>query len=212
MNDTLFYLGANRGYGLKYALSLRNYEKVYVFEALPEYAELLARDFACHTHIQVLNYAVAEQNGKAKFYVSSNNGESSSFARPKQHWELSQSIDFSQEIEVATINLFDFCKDNKIDGIYTYISDIQGMDLTVLRTMEPLLKKRAIRYIQCETARDAYGNIYEGLPDNSLGGFYKLLGDDYNLVSIGGGVLEEGKFGQVTDGWWEFDALWKAKE
>ncbi|MFN9954811.1 MAG: FkbM family methyltransferase, partial [bacterium] len=77
------------------------------------------------------------------------------------------------------INLYDFCEQNNIKEIDLLVTDCQGSDYTILKTMEPLLKERKIKNLFCETHRDGF-EIYNGL-DNSFSKFKELLNENYEI-------------------------------
>jgi hypothetical protein len=85
-------------------------------------------------------------------------------------------------IEVPALLLSDFLKEKNVDYIDTYCSDIQGNDLTVLKTLSVMIDNKKIESISCETSKDKYKNIYN-LQDNSESGFKELLGENYYLVN-----------------------------
>ncbi len=102
-------------------------------------------------------------------------------------------------------------KQKKVDYIDDYISDIQGFDLAVLKTLAPMINQRKIKRITCETTKDKYKNIYKDLPDNSFKEFEKYLSKNYKCVAKGWGILKEESFNEVPSDWWEFDSMWKLK-
>jgi hypothetical protein len=73
------------------------------------------------------------------------------------------------EIEVQVINLCDFLQWAGIQQIQTLVTDAQGMDLAILKTMEPYFRRRAVQRVIHETDADGFRH-YDGLPDNSLSG------------------------------------------
>jgi hypothetical protein len=145
------------------------------------------------------------------FNISNNEGSSSSIGTFREDWPNYQSgqISMVEKIEVPCINLMDFCTENGIDYIDDYISDIQGMDLAVLKTLEPMVSRRKIGAITCEVTKNSRGNIYADLNDNSEEGFSAFLADNYQLVAKGWGILTEGQFDEVPADWWEMDCKWR---
>lgn len=88
----------------------------------------------------------------------------------------------TQQVTVEGINLCEFCKSHNIDRIHTYISDIEGMDYTVLLTMKPYIDERRIQFIQVESECDHWdGQVHEGLPSNKEHLFCELLDQNYTL-------------------------------
>jgi hypothetical protein len=115
-------------------------------------------------------------------------------------------------IKVPCVNLLGFLRKLNIDYIDDYISDIQGLDLEVLKTLRPMIEARQIGSIKCEVTKDTYRNIYHDLPDNSESGFKKLLEDHYDLVAVGQGLLVDGKFDNIPEDAWEMDCKWSVKQ
>ncbi len=99
-----------------------------------------------------------------------------------------------------TFNLLNFCQQNDINVISDYISDIQGMDLTVLKTMEKYIDERRIITITCEVARNNKAHIYGDLPSNKKVDFEKLLEKNYKLSATGWNVpLKNNTFKKFPD-------------
>jgi FkbM family methyltransferase len=186
------------------------FKKCYGFEANPSLFESAKRKFRWFPNVHIYNKAVCKENGILKFNISNNRGASSSLGTFKKNW--SNDIFMIKSIDVSSINLMDFLREKDINYIDEIITDIQGYDLEVLTTLKPLIDQKRIRLITCETTKDKYGNVYENAPDNSFGGFKKLLEPNYECISVGSGLLKSGVFEEVPDDWWEFDTKWKVKE
>jgi FkbM family methyltransferase len=205
----LVYLGAYEGNSL--ASLVGKFDRIYAFEANPDTVEKLKQRFADVQHVTIVWGAVSEEEGWITFNVSSYDGASSmgnfnaDFLKDR-----TDGLHMNQSIRVPSINLNKFCQEAKIEQIDLYVSDIQGADLMVLRTMErPYLAKGWIKSIQTETAKDGKHNIYTDLPTNELAAFKKLLEPyHYKLAATGWGCLSAGQFDTVPNDWWEFDALW----
>lgn len=115
----------------------------------------------------------------------------------------------AREIQVPAIYLPDYCAENNIKYIHTYFSDIQGMDLSVLKTMQDFIDGGRISEIICEVAKDEHRNIYSGIPENSFSSFVELLGGEYVLVASGWDDLQDGVLKGVPEGWWEYNCKWR---
>ncbi|TRX41252.1 FkbM family methyltransferase [Flavobacterium restrictum] len=204
--QVLVYLGVHTGAGLDELI--QSYAVCYGFEANPELYHLLLKKYKKYNNIHIINAAVTDYNGVVSFNISSNNGASSSVGAFKAGWN--DSIKMVRTIKVPAIRLSDFLNEKSINFIDTYCSDIQGNDLTVLKTLESLIRAKKIGSISCETSKDKYENIYE-LGDNSESGFKALLGENYYLAAKGWGILKDGEFVEVDDNWWEMDCKWNLK-
>jgi FkbM family methyltransferase len=208
----LVYLGMHRGFG--FFPIFRNYRACYCFEANPVLYEALKQRYGKYPQVHLFNLAVAAQDGQIRFNISSNDGESSSIGELDPDWygaKLGQ-VKMVQTITVPCVNLLNFCKQHSIDYIDDYVSDIQGMDLEVLKTMRPFIEQKKIGSITCEVARNETGSAYQGLPDNSEKAFAELLDKNYKLVAKGWTILREGHFAAIPEGQWEMDCRWRARE
>jgi FkbM family methyltransferase len=207
----LVYIGLHRGESFDQIFG--SYEACYGFEANPELFEALVRKYRGHPRVHLVNAAVDERGGETEFHISSNDGASSSLGHFDDAWANYRKGDVRmvKTIRVRCVNLLDFCRQHGIDRIDDYVSDIQGMDLTVLKTMKPFIDQRRIGTITCEVAKDGRRNIYRDLPDNSASGFAELLEGNYELVAKGWGVLQDNQFVDVPDSWWEMDCKWRVR-
>ena len=206
-NRMLIYLGLHNG--SSFDQLIRSHKFCYGFEANPELYKKLIKKYRFYRNVHIINAAVTDYNGVIKFNISSNNGRSSSIGEFKQNWP--NDIKMLYTIEVPAVRLSDFLDERNIGFIDTYCSDIQGNDLTVLKTLSNWIKNKKIGSITCETSKDSYQNIYE-LGDNSESGFKELLGENYFLAAKGWGVLKDGEYLEVDESWWEMDCKWKLKE
>jgi FkbM family methyltransferase len=208
----LVYIGAHRGTSL--GSLFRRYRTCYAFEPNPQLFRSLQERFGRHPNVRLINAAVAERDGEVQLNVSSNDGASSSLGHFDKNFEAYKdgNIKVVGQITVQSVNLMNFLRAEGVDQIDDYVSDIQGMDLTVLKTLKPMISARKIGTITCEVAKDARQNIYADLPDNSESGFAALLSNDYELVATGwGSSLEDNYSEEIPEEWWEMDCKWRAK-
>ena len=208
----LVYVGLHKG--ASFDAVFRNYEICYGFEANPELYKKLRTRFRKHENVHIFNVAVTDQDGEIDFNISSNDGASSSVGRFKEEWDNFKSGDVRmiKTIRIPSINLLNFLEKHGIKHIDSYISDIQGLDLEVLKTLRPLIDNRQISDITCEVSKDKHGNIYKDIPENCESGFKQLLNENYECIAKGWGVLSDGEFSEVPDEWWEMDCKWKLKQ
>ncbi len=211
---TLVIIGLESG-GV-FSLMNQAYEKCYAFEANPDRFIKLEKKYGNDQRIKLFNMAVAQYDGEITFNISSNNnGASSSVGNFDENWQEEyegEKIKMVKSITVPCINLYNFCLKNNISFIDDYVSDIQGMDLEVLKTMKPMIDKKQIGSITCEVTKNGKKNIYKDLPDNSENGFAELLNKNYKLVAKGWGVLKDNRFETIPDTAWEMDCKWKLRD
>lgn len=207
--EVLVYLGLNRGFGINGIF--RNYKVCYGFEADPELFKILDKKYKKYKNVHIINAAVAKEDGFIEFNISNNNGASSSIGEFKAEWNNNNTIKMVKKITVPSINLCNFLTKRNVKIIDDYVSDIQGYDLEVLKTLQPFIANKKIISITSEVAKDDKKNIYKDLPDNNLSAFNMLLEQNYNLVATGEGILVEGQFNEVPEDWWEMDCMWRVK-
>jgi FkbM family methyltransferase len=205
--NVLVYLGLF--HGASFANFIHSHKICYGFEANPEFYKILKNKYKYYKNVHIIHAAVTDYNGIIKFNLSDNNGASSSIGNFKEDYP--GNIKMVNTIEVPALLLSNFLKEKNVDYIDTYCSDIQGNDLAVLKSLSVMINKKKIGSISCETSKDKYKNIYN-LGDNSESGFKELLGENYYLAAKGWGKLEDGKYEEVNEAWWEMDCKWKLKE
>jgi len=198
-----------------FSLMHSGFQTCYDFEANPERFGKLQKKYRNNPRIHLFNAAAADHDGEITFNISSNNnGASSSIGSFKKEWEqeyIGEKIEMIRSITVPCINLYNFCKKQNIEFIDEYVSDIQGMDLEVLKTLKPKIDQKQIGRITCEVTKDEKGNVYDNLPDNSEKGFSALLNKNYKLVAKGWGVLKDNRFDKIPEDAWEMDCRWSIK-
>ena len=208
----LFFLGMDSG-GV-FELIFRGYKLCYGFEPNPERFKKLQRKYSKYPNVHLFNVAAAQYDGEINFNITSNNGASSSVGHFDEEWKKFKSgdIKITKTIRVPCVNLLTFCKEHGIGYIDDYVSDIQGMDLEVLKTLKSMIADGKIRTITCEVTKDGKHNIYSDLPDNTESGFRELLKDNYELIAKGSGFLVDNQMDRVPDSMWEMDCKWRLKE
>jgi FkbM family methyltransferase len=208
----LVYAGAHLGGSL--STHLRDFDRVIAFEANPWFCEHLIETYGHHENLTVVNGALCEIHGTpVSFYISKNGGDSSSLLKPNKDNALFSAIQPSQQVVADGINLCTFLKEQGIDAIDTYISDLQGYDYVVLKTMKPFIDRGAIRVIECEVSKSNRTPIYEygSIEANTDENFESLLSDRYERIATGWGRLTDGIFSDVPENWSEWDVRWRLK-
>lgn len=208
---TLVYVGMHKG--ASFESIFRKYTRCHGFEANPVLFQELQRKFARFPHVHLEQAAVTTSDGEIDFHISSNDGASSSVGEFDPNWPGAKSgkVLMKETLRVPSVNLCSYLERNGIDYVDDYISDIQGMDLTVLKTLSSWIEAGRIGSITCEVSLDSKRNPYHDLPDNSERGFEELLKENYVRVACGTHDLKDGVFAPVPDGWWEMDCRWRCK-
>ena len=207
--STLVYVGANVGSTLWTIFD--KYDSVYVFEPDPEMFSELKKRFNQFEWVTLVNAACSEKKGKAQFFITPNRVSSSlSVVSTSTHDENHPQRDF-KEIEVDTINLSEYLTEEGVEYIDYYLSDAQGSDLNILKTLKPFIDDKKIGEMYIET----HGNglyLYDEL-DNQFDGFKELLGENYkfehaSLGRLSGKIVEED---DIPEGEYEWDSVWSVK-
>ena len=216
MGKILIYLGLNYGDGL---IGIYNsYDKCIGFEANPNLINSLNDRFKDCPNVEIINAAVCNSNNPQTLNICANVGyehheknQTSSLGFPSDYSKIHEdgnNITLISKIEVPGIYLPDFLKQRGITEIDTYISDIQGMDFTVLNTLKSFIVEKKIINIQTEASCDYMeGELYSGIPSNSEKLFYDLLLENYDLVGKADGKYDENDKSR----WMDRDLFFKIK-
>ena len=108
------------------------------------------------------------------------------------------------------INLSDFLSSNGINFIDLYVSDIEGLDFNVLKSIKSFIDEKKIKKIQCEVVVNNLSNPYEDL-ENAESNFTELLSKNYVMVASGWGNLIEGSH-EVIQNYRFKDVMWALKD
>lgn len=182
------------------------YDLCYGFDANPDKVENARKVFQNDPEVKIIFGALTEKSGESvEFTITTNWDPSSSLGDPNPEYIHMKSgrLVPQKKILVPTINLLEFCQSENIGSIDTLITDLQGMDYTVLKTLEPMIKKGMIREIQSEVEPDSKPPIYLGIPSNKLSAHKALLTDNYDLLWTAPQVITEEE--------WEMDVRWRVK-
>lgn len=211
-NETvLVYVGANVGSSLWEIFD--QFDKVYAFEPEPETFDILRRRFKQFEWVTLVNAACSDFDGQTDLYVTPNTACSSladASEVEKTYESFTQHV--SKIIKVNTINLSNYLQKEGVDEIDLYLSDAQGSDLNILKTLkETYIDTKKIKAMFLETHEDGV-EIYEGLY-NQLSGFKEILSENYELKhaslgSLNGKIVSEE---EVPKGEKEWDCYWELK-
>lgn len=210
----LVYAGVHRAG--TFARIFTRYQSCYGFEADPELCAKLKRQYRYCKSVHIFNRAVADYDGEIEFNICNAKG-CSSIGKFSDQWKHEHKLQMVKTIRVRCINLCNFLRDNQVEAVEDYISDIQGFDLQALKTLKPYIDGGKIKNIQSEVSTNH--GLYRAMPDNSIDGFERLLGGKYELVAkvsskkldASEGLLQAGQFGDIPDNYWDMDCKWTVK-
>lgn len=178
MSERVFVcVGPNRGDRAMLEL-MQGHDRFYLFEPLPDAAEYLRKHNAHLSDIfHVVQAACGEVEGTQKLTVYNHCGVSSSLGVcTEQARQMYPQADLTarESIDVQVINLCSFLEWAGVQRVETLMTDAQGMDLTILKTMRPFFERRSVRRVIHEIDVDGFKH-YSGLPDNSLSGAVQYM-------------------------------------
>ena len=158
----------------------RNYtKKIICFEPIPPVFEVLQRnspDAICY------NFALGDKNETKTMHIASNNGESSSFLKPKNHTDLYHWIKFDYKVELE-IKRFDTLNID-LSEYNVLVSDTQGYEVNVMKGFGEHIKS-----FDCILVEYINSELYEG--DSSLDDITNYL-KDFNFELEGAYPEAEG--------------------
>ena len=131
-------------------------QNITVFEPLSNNFNILAQRLEnINADIQGYQVALGSAKGIATMHLSSNESQSSSILKPKDHLEHHPDVTFddTEEVEVDVLDNY------KLRDVNFINIDVQGYELEVFKGAVETLKN--IDYIYCEVNR---GEMYEGNP------------------------------------------------
>ena len=155
-----------------------NLERIYLFEPLPELARILKQVEAADARVRVFPYALSDQDGEQDFYITNNDGESSSLLRLGKHREIFPHVKTVGVTQVQCRTLDRVIHEAGLSMPDMLLLDVQGAEHRILSSLSPRLK-RHIRVLYVEASLD---EVYEGA--RCLDDLTALLGEDHRLVSF----------------------------
>ncbi|PCJ87759.1 MAG: hypothetical protein COA57_04180 [Flavobacteriales bacterium] len=158
---TIFDVGARYGGISKKYLKYFPKSEVYAFEPFPKSFEKLKKNAAKHSNIIPIQLAVTDVDNKEKLFVNKYDFTNSLLPSVKTGTVVDEVTAKKDEIEVETITIDSFCKQQEIEKIDVLKMDIQGGELKALNGAKTMLSQNKVKLIYTEVL---FMNIYEGQP------------------------------------------------
>jgi len=151
---TVVEVGANWGGDTKRFADERN-TMVYAFEPTPELFDHLCKTFSSYNNVNILPFAVDEEEGEAVFNIAGTGdwGCSSLYTfDPEIHekWEGRPDFHFTNQVVVEKKRLDNFINENNIEKIDYLWVDAQGNDFKVMKSLGD--KINIVKEGKCEGA------------------------------------------------------------
>lgn len=215
MEKILVYVGVN--HGVSFDKLAPNFDYSIGFEPQPFLADKLIAKYKECKNVEIVPAAIGLCDGKADFYISSLDndrivGASSSFFQVSDYYRNNgprNQIFTKEKIIVPTLNLFEFLVGRGISEIDTIITDAEGFDFEIIKSISPLISSRRVRNIQVECELDYVTKEQrEGQPGNYMSYFLDLLLPHYDLTSIQPGCYDP----RSNDRWFNRDLIFRLKQ
>lgn len=139
-------LGLHACEDTKKILSLVPDSIYYGFECDPRNIKII-KSKKISQKIHLIEIAVSNFNGKAKFYQADNK-VSSSLQKPTEHLSNWPKVKFEKSIIVPVCTLDKFCEKNNINNIDFIWADIQGAEYNMILGAQNILKKTNYLYTE----------------------------------------------------------------
>jgi FkbM family methyltransferase len=154
--------------------------------------------------VKILHYAITDKTGEQvtfniteKWDASSSIGE---FNPDYIHLHDPKSPLYGttiRQVTVPTIRLDDLLEQQGVKYLHTLLTDLQGLDLTVLKTVKSWIAQKRIFTVYTEVGKDEFPQIYQDLPSNNRSEFDKLMRGYRVMYELTG------------PDWWEGDVRWE---
>ena len=152
----IVHVGAHEGQEVNDYLNNFGDIEINLFEPQENIFKNLKSNYGDYKNIYLYNFALGSKQGHSKMYKAENEGQSSSFLKPKKHLDEHPEVRFIGESKDLEIKVLDDLNISNIDLINI---DTQGYELEVLKGAKNALHR--IKYILIEVNKD---ELYEGCP------------------------------------------------
>ena len=157
---------------------LPHLERIYLFEPIPELARQLKQFEVTDSRVRVFPFALSDHNGAQDFFITNNDGESSSLLRLGKHREIFPHVREVRATQVECRTLDHVIQEAGLLKPDMLLLDVQGAEHQILSSLSPGLKK----HIQVLYVEASLEEVYQGA--RCLDDLEVLLADDYRLVSF----------------------------
>jgi len=155
-----------------------NLKRIYLFEPIPELAEYLRRFEQRDPRVKVFPYALSNENGIRDFFLTNNDGESSSLLRLGKHKQIFPHVHETRALKVPCRILDDLIQEQGLEEPDMLLLDVQGAEYQILSSLSPKLKRR-LRALYVEASLE---EVYTGA--KCLNDLQVVLQADHDLISF----------------------------
>jgi FkbM family methyltransferase len=203
-NGTLVYVGVN--VGESFGKMFYQYERVIGYEPNPNNYKKLKAKFGFFNNVELYNFAAADTEGEHDFFLSNNDNDEASSSL--LNFSSSRNIQAKKVIKVKTVILENHLEQIGVKKIDEYISDTEGYDFCILKSLSKFIQENRIHFITSEVVIDGKPNPFSE-SSNYESDFDGFLPKNYCKVASGWGILEDGKYSAVPDSYNFMDVRWR---
>jgi FkbM family methyltransferase len=151
LSDVLIDIGCNRGVFSDHFDAISPGKPMYLVEPIPALARDLRHKYAGRSLVKVVENAVSNSGGSADFFVTANDGQSSSLLKlGKRHLKASPEAVEVESISVKVNKIDEIFKDENFSCAFLKI-DVQGHELTAFQGASKVLEKTLAIHIEVST-------------------------------------------------------------
>lgn len=122
---------------------------IHAFEPVPHLFSKLTQNTSRYPNVYRYQVALSDTSGFQTLHVSQGaSDEASSLLQPKEHVHILPTVTFNKNIQVKTITLDTWAKQNKISHIDFMWLDMQGMEYNVLKKSRTIFPKVRLLYTE----------------------------------------------------------------
>ncbi len=151
---------------------------IYLFEPIPELAAYLRRFEPLDPRVKVLSYALSDQNGTSEFFLTNNDGESSSLLRLGKHKDIFPHVHEVRSIPVACRTLDRVIEEHHLEEPDMLLLDVQGAEYQILASLSAK-RRQQLRALYVEASLE---EVYAGA--KCLDDLVAVMESDHRLVSF----------------------------
>jgi FkbM family methyltransferase len=149
--DVLVDIGCNRGVFSDHFDAISPRKPMYLVEPIPTLARDLRHKYAGRSLVKVVESAVSNSGGSADFFITANDGQSSSLLKlGKRHLKASPDAVEVESISVKVNTIDEMFKDESFSGAFLKI-DVQGHELTAFQGASKVLERTLAIHIEVST-------------------------------------------------------------
>lgn len=189
-NPVIIEAGAHIGFDSAEMARYWKKGQLYCFEPVPHIYDQLVQNTMYYKNIQTYKVALGEKDGSSEIYVSEGaQNASSSLLPPQNHLDIYPDITFEKKIEIQTVNLDAWAKQQGVTKVDFMWLDLQGFELQVLSAAPEILKTVTAIFTEVHTQE-----TYKGVPQyNEIKAFLEKQGFEVKHEDLsykeGGNVL-----------------------